>query len=222
MNTLGARLRAEIDHQAPEGRKRGIGLFLERMGRWEEQTGRTLKGLNYSSIRGYLADKNEPSSDFVEAAASVLELRAAWLQFGEGGRTEADEVIRLTGSDGEDRLELEAVMAVIAEQCPLVESASPPVIAFVKYIYFLYLRRVVKRHNGASWPLDAHLRDSLAADVGGMLAVPKALTDLGVNFEPGGIDNYLVSTCQALLNLFPQVPRTLDLSSTASAESHQR
>lgn len=82
------RLRWAMDQQRPEGRRRGLRLFQRKMERFENVPGTSL-----SAIQSYLRGV-EPTRPFIEAAAEVLKVRAAWLAFGEGAPTQAEEAAR--------------------------------------------------------------------------------------------------------------------------------
>lgn len=81
--TLGERLRRAIDRQPPEGRSRGIGLLISKI--------KGVTGATYPSIASYLEDDVKPPLEFLEAAATALGVRLAWLAFGEGEMTKAEQ-----------------------------------------------------------------------------------------------------------------------------------
>jgi transcriptional regulator with XRE-family HTH domain len=77
-----------MDQQRPEGRQRGLRLFQRKMERRENVPGTSL-----SAIQSYLRGV-EPTRPFIEAAAEVLAVRPAWLAFGDGAQTAAEEAAR--------------------------------------------------------------------------------------------------------------------------------
>lgn len=77
-----------MDRQRPEGRRRGLRLFQRKMEQLENVSGTSL-----SAIQSYLRGV-EPTRPFIEAAAEVLNVRAAWLAFDEGAPTQAEEAAR--------------------------------------------------------------------------------------------------------------------------------
>lgn len=75
-HTFAERLRWAIDEQPREGRRRGLRLFVKRM--------EGVQGASLSQVQAYLRGQTEPSLPFVQAAAHMLGVRAAWLAFGSG------------------------------------------------------------------------------------------------------------------------------------------
>lgn len=93
--TLGERLRWAVERQPTRGKERGLRLFQRRMEERAKEIRRAghraPDGTALSSIQGYLAGGVEPSLAFVEEAARVLRVRAAWLAFGSGMPTEDEQ-----------------------------------------------------------------------------------------------------------------------------------
>lgn len=88
--TLGGRLKDEISKLPSEGKRRGIGLFIEKMkGLAGEDY--AFQGLTYQSISTYLNGSAEPSLSFLKAAAQVLGINVAYLVFGVGPRSSVEE-----------------------------------------------------------------------------------------------------------------------------------
>lgn len=89
--TPAQRLGWAIAHQRPEGKRRGRGLFCQKLGEAGYE-----KGANYPTLRGYLDGSTEMSVDYLLAAAKVLEINAGWLVLGQGApnRT-AEQAARL-------------------------------------------------------------------------------------------------------------------------------
>lgn len=72
--TLGGRLQWAIERQPPEGKSRGIGLLIRKLG--------DVPGANYPSIRTYLSDDVDPPLDFLLKAAEALKVDPGWLILG--------------------------------------------------------------------------------------------------------------------------------------------
>jgi hypothetical protein len=116
-----------------------------------------------------------------------------------------------------DEDELARAIRQIQAVCPIVELAAPGVRALIKNLWMTYALEVARADpQPPSNPFPAAFIDATAFDVGSMLEPPSEVRDLGVSFEPGGIDNYLISTTQALMNLLPSRRRTLSLPATES------
>jgi hypothetical protein len=89
-DTFADRLRWAYDRQRPEGRQRGLRLFQRKL---SAKRYKDVPGTSLSAIQSYLRGV-EPTRPFIEAAAEVLKVRAAWLAFGEGAPTQAEEAAR--------------------------------------------------------------------------------------------------------------------------------
>jgi len=97
-DNLPSRLRWAIDQQRSEGRQRGLRLFQRRLA--AARPG--LDGTALSSIQAYLNGSVTPSLGWVEAASQILGVRTAWLAFGGGFPTEAEQdVIHTSTTKGE-------------------------------------------------------------------------------------------------------------------------
>jgi hypothetical protein len=86
-STFGMRLKWAIDRLPRDNRRRGNRHFLRLMVERAEAMaaeGRTLPGVQLSTIQGYLRDEIEPSRIFQEEAARLLNVCPAWLAFGLG------------------------------------------------------------------------------------------------------------------------------------------
>ena len=57
--------------------------------------------MTLSSLQNYLSGITEPSPSFLEEAAKILGVRAAWLTHGDGAPTEEQQAARWDGSEGE-------------------------------------------------------------------------------------------------------------------------
>lgn len=103
-DTFAGRLRWAMDQQRPEGRRRGVRLFQRRI---SAKRYKDVPGTSLSAIQTYLRGA-EPARPFIAAAADVLKVRAAWLAFGEGAPTQAEEAAR---REAGERPQWEAVAA---------------------------------------------------------------------------------------------------------------
>ena len=83
MKTIAERLDRAIKRMPPDGKQHGVALLKRRL--------KGVKGATYPSIGSYLDGSTEPPVTFLRAAAPVLGVRAAWLAFGEGKPTEAQQ-----------------------------------------------------------------------------------------------------------------------------------
>ncbi len=96
-DSLASRLRWAIDQQPPEGRQRGLRLFQRRL----TATHPGLDGTALSSVQAYLNGSVTPSLAWVDAASGILAVRAAWLAFGGGFPTEAEQAAMRTSMTGD-------------------------------------------------------------------------------------------------------------------------
>jgi hypothetical protein len=86
-STFGMRLKLAIDRLPADNRRRGIRHFVRLMVKRAEAMaadGRTLPGVQLSTIQGYLRDEIEPSRIFQEEAARLLDVWPVWLITGFG------------------------------------------------------------------------------------------------------------------------------------------
>jgi hypothetical protein len=152
-DTVGKRLRWAIVRRPAMGKKRGVRAFQraieERAGKLEKK-GRRLPGITLPSIMTYLNDVTTPSIEFLHEAASVLDVREAWLAFGEGERTEAEQRGRdaavdslMTGLAGDS--ETHAITAGLYSGPAGWLIASPTIAARVVEVFSVFYAADVQR-----------------------------------------------------------------------------
>jgi hypothetical protein len=86
-STFGLRLRWAIERMPRDGRRRGVARFADLMRKRAKQLaaeGRTLPGVQISTIHGYLKDEIQASVIFHEEAARLLNVCPGWLTHGLG------------------------------------------------------------------------------------------------------------------------------------------
>lgn len=88
MDSLGERLEWAVTTRL------GGNLSRFQEGMVKELAGTAVQGATYPAIKRYLRDETTPSLEFVQHAARLLSVRAAWLGFGDGLPTSEDEESR--------------------------------------------------------------------------------------------------------------------------------
>src|SRR5688572_11810781 len=108
--TVADRLKLALKKHAPEAfggdRKAFQRLMRERMG---DRGG----GTSYPAVLGYFAGRTSPSVEWLENAADVLGVRAAWLAFGEGAETDEREVERVRRNHARDPEQVQRTISAV-------------------------------------------------------------------------------------------------------------
>lgn len=101
LNTLGKRLRWAIERRPADGREKGVRKFQrdlhDRADELREQ-GEKLMGTSLPSIMSYLNDDGTPSLPFLQEAADLCGVRAAWLAFDDGEPIDTWEATRVAAA----------------------------------------------------------------------------------------------------------------------------
>ena len=181
-------------------------------------------GSSYSKIYRYLKGTDAPPLEFVEKAAEILGVRAAWLRSGEGEETEEKEAARRAGErvtegrseeDEEDEA-LERVEVRINEIFPLYAEFPPFVQAMIWSTVGIVADELVHRRG----PVDYEKVDRDWAFVQATDIVAKSLYTPISLVPPSLIDPdrfalYGVAICEALMHAvspFPAQERASRLS----------
>jgi transcriptional regulator with XRE-family HTH domain len=158
---------------------------------------RGIPGNSLPAIYRYLRAEVAPSIQFLLATAEWLNIRPAWLITGEGAAATEDE--------GDPEV-VERAIEEIRSVCPAVQFLSGGVIALVKAVWWRHSESYPKRMplSIADGTLDDFLIER-AHDIGQALQAPmNELRVESIVWEPGAIDTYVVSLCQALLAVLPK------------------
>jgi transcriptional regulator with XRE-family HTH domain len=92
-------------------------------------------GANYPSISGYMKNEVDPPLAFIKAASETLNVREAWLAFGEGAPTKEEEAARRVRQEKEDTSSPYARILAAIPDLERFEDFDPSVtLAFVEYV----------------------------------------------------------------------------------------
>ena len=187
----------------------------------------SVPGSSYSMIHRYLRGKATPPVEFIETAAEILGVRAAWLRTGEGGPTEEEELARrgqTRAEDDRDRAEdelLEEVEAIVRRIFPLYDNFPGYVQTMIWSTMGLIATEVREREvrDGTHPGGDDALRKA-SEIVAKSLYTPMSLVPPSL-IDPDRFALYGVAICEALMHAispFPAEERASRLKQAGSEE----
>lgn len=160
---------------------------------------REVRGSSYSMVHQYLQGEATPPLEFVEIAGEVLSVRPAWLAFGEGRRTEVEEVI--AGGDTQEEFE-DLVVDFVAERAPYLYRAGS---TLVVEVFRLTLNRLLVSCAGSQVVTEEEVLR--AAEGLAIMVQTPAIQLIGADDDQqadrGFLEDYFIAALHAVMLAIP-------------------